>query len=243
MVIVGRTEEGLQRRRQRSSLDCQSCQYSQDSKAAQDRVVGWNTSSEAEAAVAALIRRDLPGNFTEEPLRPLWPLSETAATAYYILLLSADTAAITASACHREEGLQHNQKQQLPPVKRVQLGNRKPLQAHQVLLRQQRGQKRQPPQANSQQPPQANSQANRRTDRLRQLQQSAANSNKKKTKVAVNNSLTFNFFNFLLAFGLCKAPKIWRKRLRKKVGPGVVLAAVPARMQQAAPAYYSPLQM
>ena len=110
MVIVGRTEEGLQRRRQRSSLDCQSCQYSQDSKAAQDRVVGWNTSSEAEAAVAALIRRDLPGNFTEEPLRPLWPLSRTAATAYYILLLSADTAAITASACHREEGLQHNVK-------------------------------------------------------------------------------------------------------------------------------------
>lgn len=234
MVIVGRTEEGLQRRRQGSSPDCQSCQYSQDSKAAQDRAVGWNTSSEAEAAVAALIRRDLPGNFTEEPLRPLWPSSETAATAYYILLLSADTAAITVSACHREEGLQHNQKQQLPPVKRVQLGNRKPLQAHQVLLRQ-RGQKRQPPQANSQ--------ANRRTDRLRQLQQSAANSNKKKTKVAVNNSLTFNFFNFLLAFGLCKAPKIWRKRLRKKVGPGVVLAAVPARMQQAAPAYYSPLQM
>jgi len=234
MVIVGRTEEGLQRRRQRSSLDCQSCQYSQDSKAAQDRVVGWNTSSEAEAAVASLIRRDLPGNFTEEPVRPLWPLLETATTAYYILLLSADTAAITASACHREEGLQHNQKQQLPPVRRVQLGNRKPLQAHQVLLRQQRGQNSQ----NSQ-----NSQANRRTDRLRQLQQSAANSNKKKTKVAVNNSLTFNFFNFLLAFGLCKAPKIWRKRLRKKVGPGVVLAAVPARMQQAAPAYYSPLQM
>ena len=119
-------------------------------------------------------------------------------------------------------------------MRRVQLGNRKPLQAHQVLLRQQRGQNSQ----NSQ-----NSQANRRTDRLRQLQQSAANSNKKKTKVAVNNSLTFNFFNFLLAFGLCKAPKIWRKRLRKKVGPGVVLAAVPARMQQAAPAYYSPLQM
>lgn len=198
-------------------------------------MVGWNTSSEAEAAVASLIRRDLPGNFTEEPVRPLWPLSRTAATAYYILLLSADTAAITASACHREEGLQHNQKQQLPPVRRVQLGNRKPLQAaHQVLLRQQRGQNSQ----NSQ-----NSQANRRTDRLRQLHQSAANSNKKKTKVAVNNSLTLNFFNFLLAFGLCKAPKIWRKRLRKKVGPGVVLAAVPARMQQAAPAYYSPLQM
>ena len=111
MVIVGRTEEGLQRRRQRSSLDCQSCQYSQDSKAAQDRVVGWNTSSEAEAAVAALIRRDLPGNFTEEPLRPLWPsLEQPAQTAYYILPLSADTAAATASACRREEGLQHNVK-------------------------------------------------------------------------------------------------------------------------------------
>jgi hypothetical protein len=162
-------------------------------------------------------------------------LEQPAQTAYYILPLSADTAAATASACRREEGLQHNQKQQLqaPLLKRwVQLGNRKPLQAHQVLLRQRGQPTRQP-----------NRQAsNRRTDK-RQLQQSAANSNKKKTKVAVNNSLTFDFFNFLLAFGLCKAPKIWRKRLRKKVGPGVVLAAVPARMQQAAPAYYSPLQM
>ena len=67
------------------------------------------------AAEAALIRRDLLGNFTEEPVRPLWPsLVQAASTAYdYILPLSAvptakSTAAdITASACRREERLRH----------------------------------------------------------------------------------------------------------------------------------------
>lgn len=235
MVIVGRSEEGLQRRRQRSSLDCQNCHRNsrrQDTAAiarVTARAARSNTSSEAEAATALIRRRDLPGNFTEEPLRPLWPSLESASTAYnYILPLSAVTAATTALACRREEGLQHNQQPQLPPTTtplKLQLGNRKPLQTHQLLLRQRRRQERQ-----------------QLLRRRRQQKQSAANSNKKKTKVAVNNSLTFDFFNFLLAFGLCKAPKIWRKRLRKKVGPGVVLAAVPA-LQQAAPAYYSPLQM
>lgn len=218
MVIVGRSEEGLQRR-QRSSLDRQSRRNSQDEAAiarVTARAARSNTSSEAEAA--ALIRRDLLGNFTEEPLRPLWPSLEAASTAYYILPLSAVTAAATASACRREDRLQHDQ-QQLPL--KLQLGNRKPLQAHQLLLRRRQ-------------------RLHQRQQLRRRQQQSAANSNKKK-KVAVNNSLTFDFFNSL-AFGLCKAPKIWRKRLRKKVGPGVVLAAVPA-LQQAAPAYYSPLQM
>ena len=67
------------------------------------------------AAEAVLIRRDLLGNFTEEPVRPLWPsLVQAASTAYdYILPLSAvptakSTAAdITASACRREERLRH----------------------------------------------------------------------------------------------------------------------------------------
>ena len=70
----------------------------------------WN-----HCAAAALIRRDLLGNFTEEPVRPLWPsLVQAASTAYYYILpLSAvptakSTAAdITASACRREERLRH----------------------------------------------------------------------------------------------------------------------------------------
>ena len=114
MVIVGRSEEGLQRRRQRSSLDCQNChRNSRQDTAAIARITARaarsNTSSEAEAATALIRRRDLPGNFTEEPLRPLWPSLEPAATAYdYILPLSAVIAATTALACRREEGLQHN---------------------------------------------------------------------------------------------------------------------------------------
>ena len=235
MVIVGRGEEGLQRR---SSLDRHSrpsCQ--QDYIAASEAVtvvIAASSNKTQRTEAAALIRRgDLLGNFREEPLRPLWP-SLAASTAYYISAVSTaaadDAAALsrplllpatrTAASCRREELRRLQRRQQ----QLKQLGIRKP--CHQLLRRLQQHQRQQ-----------------QQLRGRQQHQQSAANSNKKKTKVAVNNSLTFNFFNFLLAFGLCKAPKIWRKRLRKKVGPGVVLAAVPARMQQAAPAYYSPLQM
>lgn len=228
MVIVGRGEEGLQRR-QRSSLDRHNSPNSPECAAAADGSTTDAADSNATAATAeaeaqstahteaALIRRDLLGNFTEEPVRPLWPsLVQAASTAYdYILPLSAvptakSTAAdITASACRREERLRHTQ--QLPPSPPLKLQwqeNRKPLLGQAATPA-----AAVPAQAVPREPRATHQHRPRlplplrlsRPRRLRRQQRHrrrgrAANSNKKWKKVAANNSLTFDFFNYL-AFG------------------------------------------
>jgi len=228
MVIVGRGEEGLQCR-QRSSLDRQNSQNSPECAAAAD---GSTTDADSNATAAtaeaeaqstahteaALIRRDLLGNFTEEPVRPLWPsLVQAASTAYYYILPlsavpTATTAAdITASACRREERLRHTQQQQLPPpsppLKLQWQGNRKPLLGQAAAPA-----AAVPAQAVPREPRATHQHSPRlplplrlsRQRRLRRQQRHrrgrAANSNKKWKKVAANNSLTFDFFNYL-AFG------------------------------------------
>jgi len=226
MVIVGRGEEGLQRR-QRSSLDRQNSQNSPECAVAADgRTTDANSNATAATAEAeaqsiehkaALIRRDLLGNFTEEPVRPLWPsLVQAASTAYdYILPLSAvptakSTAAdITASACRREERLRHTQQlPPLPPLKLQWQENRKPLLGQAATPA-----TAVPAQAVPREPRATHQHRPRlplplrlsRPRRLRRQQRHrrrgrAANSNKKWKKVAANNSLTFDFFNYL-AFG------------------------------------------
>jgi hypothetical protein len=192
MVIVGRGEEGLQRR---SSLDRHSrpsCQ--QDYIAASEAVtvvIAASSNKTQRTEAAALIRRgDLLGNFREEPLRPLWP-SLAASTAYYILAVStaaADDAAVlsrplllpatrTAASCRREELRRLQRRQQ----QLKQLGIRKP--CHQLLRRLQQHQRQQ------------------QLRGRQQHQQSAANSNKKK-KVAANkySSSLFDFLDFLAGF-------------------------------------------
>ena len=195
MVIVGRGEEGLQRR---SSLDRHSrpsCQ--QDYIAASEAVtvvIAASSNKTQRTEAAALIRRgDLLGNFREEPLRPLWP-SLAASTAYYISAVSTaaadDAAALsrplllpatrTAASCRREELRRLQRRQQ----QLKQLGIRKP--CHQLPRRlQQQHQRQQQQQLRGRQ----------------QHQQSAANSNKKK-KVAANkySSSLFDFLDFLAGF-------------------------------------------
>lgn len=228
MVIVGRGEEGLQRR-QRSSLDRHNSPNSPECAAAADGSTTDAANSNATAATAeaeaqstahteaALIRRDLLGNFTEEPVRPLWPsLVQAASTAYdYILPLSAvptakSTAAdITASACRREERLRHTQlPPSSPPLKLQWQENRKPLLGQAATPA-----AAVPAQAVPREPRATHQHRPRlplplrlsRPRRLRRQQRHrrrgrAANSNKKWKKVAANNSLTFDFFNYL-AFG------------------------------------------
>jgi len=225
MVIVGRGEEGLQRR-QRSSLDRQNSPNSPECAAASDGSTTDADSSatagtaEAEAQstahTAALIRRDLLGNFTEEPVRPLWPsLVQAASTAYYYILPlsavpTATTAAdITASACRREERLRHTQQQLPPPSPPLKLqwqGNRKPLLGQaaapaatvpaQAVPREPRATRQHRPRL----PLPLRLSRQRRLRQQRHRCGRAANSNKKWKKVAANNSLTFDFFNYL-AFG------------------------------------------
>ena len=225
MVIVGRGEEGLQRR-QRTSLDRQNSPNSPECAAAADgsttdansNATAATAEAEAQSTAykAALIRRDLLGNFTEEPVRPLWPsLVQAASTAYdYILPLSAvptakSTAAdITASACRREERLRHTQ--QLPPSPPLKLQwqeNRKPLLGQaatpaaavpaQAVPREPRATHQHRPRLPL---PLRLSRQRRLRRQQRHRRGRAANSNKKWKKVAANNSLTFDFFNYL-AFG------------------------------------------
>lgn len=224
MVIVGRGEEGLQRR-QRSSLDRHNSPNSPECAAAADgsttdansNATAATAEAEAQSTAnkAALIRRDLLGNFTEEPVRPLWPsLVQAASTAYdYILPLSAvptakSTAAdITASACRREERLRYTQLPPSPPLKLQWQENRKPLLGQAAAPA-----AAVPAQAVPREPRATHQHRPRlplplRLSRQRRLQRQqrhrrgrAANSNKKWKKVAANNSLIFDFFNYL-AFG------------------------------------------